>query len=146
MKNIREFFTKEEEEKIEKAVAEAEKRTSGEIRVRIERKAGRNHEKTILKAFQEAGMENTKLRNGVMFFLALDERVFIIYGDKGINEAVPKGFWEEIRDIVIVGFKKGDYAESLSTGIKMAGDKLAEYFPCEKDDVNELSNKISYSD
>lgn len=144
--NIREFFTKEEEEKIESAISEAEKRTSGEIRVRIERKAGRNHEKTILKAFQDSGMEKTELRNGVMFFLALEERVFIIYGDKGINESVPKGFWEEIRDTVINGFKRGNYSDSLIKGIEMAGEKLAEYFPCEKDDINELSNKISYSD
>ncbi len=143
MENFK-FFSEEDALKIEKAIFEAEKKTSGEIRVRVERRAGRNHKKTVLKAFKSTGMEKTKLRNGVMFFIAAEEKVFIIYGDKEINRVVPKGFWEEIRDTVIEGFKREEYTEALSKGIEMAGEKLSLHFPYTKDDSDELSNKISY--
>ena len=138
------FFKDGEEKLIENAIAEAEKRTSGEVRVRIEKTAGKNPGKTVIKAFKEAGMKKTKRRNGIMFFIAVEERMFIIYGDKGIDRVVPKGFWEDVRDVVIEGFKKEEYVKAMTDGIEMAGEKLAHFFHYEKRDRDELSNKISY--
>ena len=145
MIKLRSFFSDTEIEAIQNAIQLAEAKTSGEIRVRIEAHAEKPME-TIRSAFEKAGMRNTKLHNGVMFMLAVEDKIFMILGDDGIDKKVPKGFWDEIKDLVISHFQKGKFAQGLVEGIRLTGEQLAEYFPCENDDVNELSNSISFGD
>lgn len=94
--------------------------------------------------FEKLEMHKTELRNGVLFYLSISDRKFAILGDAGINAVTPDNFWEEIKEAVINHFKDEKYSEGLSTGIKMAGKALQEHFPYQKDDVNELSDEISY--
>jgi uncharacterized membrane protein len=89
-------------------------------------------------------MHKTELRNGVLFYLAVDDRKFAILGDAGINQEVPDDFWEEIKEKMAEKFKEGLFAEGLSQGIRMAGEQLKAHFPYQEDDVNELSDEISY--
>ena len=89
-------------------------------------------------------MHKTEKRNGVLFYLALENRQFAILGDAGINAVTPDDFWDEIKDVVINFFKEEKYAEGLSKGIKMAGEALKKHFPYQTDDVNELSDDISF--
>ena len=98
------------------------------------------------KVFESLGMRNTALHNGVLFFLAIDDREFVILGDDGINEKVPDDFWNNTKDLVLESFKKGLFAEGLSKGIKEAGEQLSTYFPVQKDDQNELPDAISFSE
>jgi uncharacterized membrane protein len=67
-------------------------------------------------------------------------------GDDGINEKVPEGFWDKVKDVVLEHFRKGLFAKGLDEGIKLAGEQLATFFPYKKKDMNELSNTISYAD
>ncbi len=138
-----EFLNKEEEKEIVQAIREAEKNTSGEIRVHLEKNNKTPGKKRALQVFKELGMQHTAQKNGVLFYVDVDNKVFIILGDKGIDYIVPSDFWESTKDIVIQNFKKGKYAQGLTEGIKEVGNKLKKYFPYQSDDINELPDEIS---
>src|SRR5690606_32427549 len=97
------------------------------------------------EVFQALGMDQTRERNGVLFFLAVEERKFVVLGDEGINNKVPADFWEEIKEVMTAEFKESRFAEGLTEGIRLAGEALAKYFPYRRDDRNELSDEISTS-
>ncbi|MCD6578451.1 TPM domain-containing protein [bacterium] len=140
------FFSKEDEKKILDAIQHAEKDTSGEIRVHIDIN---DYPDTIARTraiFVKLGMRKTKLKNGVLFYLDTKGKKFAIMGDDEIDEKVPEKFWESTKDIVIENFKKGNFANGIAEGVKKAGEQLAEFFPFEKGDVNELSDAISYEE
>ncbi|MFA6482903.1 MAG: TPM domain-containing protein, partial [Bacteroidales bacterium] len=69
---------------------------------------------------------------------------FAIIGDAGINAKVPEGFWDQIREIMTVHFRNGDFTRGLVEGIGLAGEKLVEHFPYLQNDTNELSDDISF--
>jgi len=79
-----------------------------------------------------------------LFYLAIADHKFAILGDAGINQKVPENFWEEIKEEMTASFKEGKFTEGLSTGIKKAGEQLKHHFPWQEDDVNELSDEISF--
>lgn len=138
-------FAAEEEAQIVAAIASAERGTSGEIRVHIDRYCKND---PLLKArnlFVHLGMEKTERSNGVIIYVSVEDRKFAIYGDKGINEKVGEGFWTSTAAIMAGLFKEGKIAEGIAAGVKEAGEKLREYFPVAHDDTNELTNDISYS-
>lgn len=138
------FFSKDEEARIVQTISEAERQTSGEIRVHMER----DYEGAILGAasrtFFSLGMDRTKDRNGVLIFIVPPRHDFAIFGDRGINAVVPPHFWEEVRDVMQQQFRKGMFAEGVCQGVKMAGEKLQAFFPWTDGDKNELPDEISY--
>ena len=140
----KDFFTKEQKAKIEQAISEAEKLTSGEIRLHIDSTCKGDPVKCAIKTFNRLGMANTDLRNGVLFYISIDDQKFAVVGDKGINETVPAGFWDHIYSKTITYFKNRKFAEGLCWGILEAGKQLASHFPIQEDDANELTNEISF--
>jgi uncharacterized membrane protein len=143
MINPKDFFSIEEKLLIESAIAEAELNTSGEIRVHLDKKCNKDVLDCATDAFTLLKMHKTKERNGVMFYLAINQRKFAILGDVGINNKVPADFWDNVRDLVLSHFKQNNFALGLKEGILLAGQKLKEHFPYKTDDKNELSNSIS---
>jgi len=141
-----EFFSREEKEKIVRAIEEAEKNTSGEIRVHIEKDCKTDVLDRAAYIFKKLGMHKTQLRNGVLFYLALEDRKFAILGDAGINRVTPDDFWDNIKERMLEYFKENRIADGLVKGILMAGEKLKEHFPYQQDDVNELPDEISFGD
>ena len=87
---------------------------------------------------------STKLRNGVLIYLAIESKEFAILGDVGINQKVPKGFWDSTSLLMLEEFKKGNFVEGLIVGAKEAGLQLKAHFPYQKGDINELSDDISF--
>jgi uncharacterized membrane protein len=142
--NAKQFFTKEQQQSIQDAIAAAELNTSGEIRVHIDDACKGNVLDQAALVFARLKMNKTKLQNGVLFYLAVSDQQFAILGDTGINEKVPAGFWDNIRDAMLVHFKEKEFTEGLNKGIQMAGEKLKAHFPLQKDDTNELSNEVSF--
>ena len=138
------FFSKNEKERIGNAIKNAEKKTSGEIRLHVEMKCPEDVLDRAAFIFEKLKMHETMLRNGVLFYISIKDRKFAILGDAGINQVTPDDFWEKIRERVTGHFKLGAFADGLEQGIRLAGEALREHFPHEKDDVNELSNDISY--
>jgi uncharacterized membrane protein len=140
----RTFFTPEQQEDIKMAIQDAELNTSGEIRVHIQKKCQGDVLDCASEIFKKIGMDKTKARNGVLFYLAVDNRSFAIIGDTGINEVVPADFWETTKILMINEFREGRFTEGLIAGITKAGEQLKKHFPYHKDDVNELTDEISF--
>ena len=138
------FFTREQQEAIVRAIGEAEHATSGEIRVHVETSCKADVLDEAAWLFRKVGMQKTVDRNGVLIYLAINDRKFAIIGDTGINSVVPLGFWDEIRDHMKQRFSENLFTEGLTEGIIMAGQQLKEHFPRTRDDVNEITDTISF--
>ncbi|MGO1751096.1 MAG: TPM domain-containing protein [Psychroflexus sp.] len=144
MSDITQHISKQDEKEIINAIKQAEKNTSGEIRVHIENKCPEDDAfDRALQIFEKLEMHKTELQNGVLFYVALEDHQFVICGDKGINDAVENNFWDATKDIVISHFKEEKYKQGLVEGIIKAGEELKENFPYQSDDINELSDDIS---
>ena len=129
---------------IMEVIKEAEKNTSGEIRLFIEDECGENVLDRAAFIFTELEMNKTKEHNGVLFYLAIGSKHFAILGDKGINAKVDKDFWHAIKHEMQNYFTEGNFVKGLSIGIKMSGDALKTHFPHTKNDKNELSDEIIF--
>lgn len=144
--SVKNFFSFEEQQRIEQAIVEAEKLTSGEIRLHIDSRCPSSLEERTVQLFDKLGMQKTALRNGVLFYLSIKDRLFAVIGDKGINDKVPANFWDQIYANIRTEFAKENYCEGLCDAIRKAGEQLQQHFPISADDVNELDNEISFSE
>lgn len=143
MSKVEDFLTQEEENEIVEAICTAEKNTSGEIRVHIENSTTLDAFDRAMEVFHLLNMDQTELKNGVLIYLAVEDRTFVICGDKGINDLVTPDFWDTTKDVMVSHFKKNQFKQGLIEGILRAGEQLKTYFPWQEGDVNELSNEIS---
>ncbi|CAG2532085.1 Psb32 and MOLO-1 founding protein of phosphatase [Maribacter dokdonensis] len=143
MSKVEDFLTAKEEQDIVNAILEAEKNTSGEIRVHIEAHTDKDHYERAKEVFHLLKMDNTKQENGVLIYVAVHDKKFVICGDKGIDNVVPKDFWQTTRNSIQKHFEKGAFKEGLVAGVLKAGEELRSHFPWQSDDTNELSNEIS---
>lgn len=138
------FFDPAQKADILTAIREAELNTSGEIRVHIENELKGDVLDRASYIFQKLNIHKTKARNGVLFYLAIKSKKFAILGDAGINEKVSENFWKSIKETMSENFKNDNFTEGLSSGIILTGEQLKKYFPHMSDDVNELSDEISF--
>ena len=140
------LFNEDEQQQIRKAIEEVEKRTSGEVRVCVEKKCSEDVLHRAATYFTKLGMQHTSHRHGVLVYLATVDRKFAIIGDKGINKVVPPHFWDSIQAAMLTNFKAGNLVAGIITGLNMAGEKLAQYFPHQDGDRNELPDDIAFMD
>ena len=143
------FFKKKllsssDETRLIKAIQLAELQTSGEIRVHIEKTTNGDPLEECKKKFTELNMHQTKDRNGILFYLAINSKSFAVWGDEGIHQKVNDEFWKSITDCSISYFKQNDFITGLEKSVEVCGEKLKLYFPLATDDKNELPNEISY--
>jgi len=143
---IKDFFTEVQQQEISQSIERAELNTSGEIRVHLEDKCKSEPVKRAIEVFEKLAMHQTELRNGVLFYLAVKDKKFAVIGDQGINNLVEVTFWDDVKTTMLQHFQQGLFAEGLSKGIEMAGEKLKVHFPYQSNDVNELSNDISFGE
>ena len=143
MSKVEDFLSKEGEEAIVEAIRMAEKNTSGEIRVHIEKTTSKAPFDRALEVFYELKMNQTQLQNGVLFYFAVEDQTFAICGDKGINDVVAADFWDCTKDKMTEQFKAGNFKQGIVDGILNAGEQLKKNFPWSEGDTNELSNEIS---
>lgn len=141
-KKQKDIFNSDEQHAISHAVGLAENRTSGEIRVCVERSTKENAIDRATYYFNKLGMNQTSLKNGVLIYLAVEDRKFAIIGDEGINKKVPDNFWEETKNVMTAYFIKKELVEGIVKGIHVAGEQLKHYFPVADDDINELPNEV----
>lgn len=142
----KDFFSPDEQENIKLAILNAELDTSGEIRVHIENVCKGEVLDRAAHVFQQIGMKKTQLRNGVLVYLAVQNRKFAIIGDSGINKVVPPNFWDDIKHKMLNHFRNDLFEEGLITAIGAVGEQLKTYFPHQKNDVNELPDDISFGE
>jgi len=138
------FLSKDDKDLIANAIKSAELNTSGEIRVHIENKCKTGVLDRAAYLFGKLAMHKTEKRNGVLFYLSVNDKKFAILGDAGINEVTPDDFWEDIKKAMLGYFKEEEFAKGLEKGIEMAGQQLKDHFPYQSDDINELPDEISF--
>lgn len=146
MTKSRDFFTLEQQQELKTAIQLAEKNTSGEIRLHIDTSRPKEVFPRAFEVFNTLEISKTELKNGVLFYLSLESREFAVIGDAGINNLVPDDFWDDVRDLVISHFKKEEFVKGLIGGIKLCSFKLKEFFPYQREDVNELTDELSFGD
>jgi uncharacterized membrane protein len=146
----RRFFTREEQRQIVAAITAAERRTSGEIRVHVERSVPRRAPirgdayRRAREVFARIGLHRTVAHNGVLFYIAVRSRQLAVVGDEGLHAHVGDDFWLEMRDLVAAAFADGKPAAGLAAAIARVGERLREHFPGGDDDVNEQPDEISF--
>jgi uncharacterized membrane protein len=145
-KHPKAFFTSEEQERIVEEIRKAEECTSGEIRIHLDRHAKGDPLEKAKKIFSRLGMNRTKLRNGVLIYLATDHRKFAIVGDDGIHRVVPEKFWEEVKEKMQKHFRQGEFEKGMRLAIHAIGNELKTYFTVQACDKDELPNEISESE
>ncbi len=133
-------------EAVKAAIAEAERNTSGEIRVSVSTFFWGGVRKTGEKAFERLGMTATVRRNGVLFFLVPSRRKFVVLGDEGIHQIVGQSFWDDVTATVSDRFRKGDFTGGLVHGVAETGRVLALHFPKEDANPNELADDVDFGE
>ena len=141
--DVEAFLTTIEEQEVVAAIREAERQTSGEIRVHIENTFNGEINTRALEVFSILKMQNTQLHNAVLIYVAVKARAFAIYGDKGIDAVVSNTFWDDTKNTIESHFKKANFKQGLVDGVLHAGEQLKKHFPISDLDQNELANEIS---
>ncbi len=140
--DAKDFLSKLDEQKIVDAIAEAEKKTSGEIRVYVSRKKREDAMAAAGERFVKAGMTKTKLRNGIMIYIAPVTQKFAIIGDTAIHEKCGQNLWDAVVAVMAAGFKEGEFTKAIVLAVHEVGTALSKFFPPEGENPNELSNRI----
>lgn len=143
MSRVEKLLSNDDEQEIVQAILEAEKNTSGEVRVHLEAHTRLDHFDRAKEVFHLLKMDNTKDENGVLIYVAVNDKKFVIYGDKGIDKVVPNNFWDTTRDAIQTQFKNGNFKQGIIDGVQNAGKELKNHFPWNHGDLNELSDEIS---
>ena len=136
-------FSQNDKNRILEAIQDAEKQTSGEIRVHADSKCSGDPIQTAISHFERLKMHETKDRNGVLIYIATRDRKLAIIGDQHINEKVSTDYWETTKNNLIAAFKKGEYVNGITDAVADVGEKLKAYFPYLSDDADELANDLS---
>lgn len=142
--NPKKFLSEAESARINTAIKEAESKTSGEIKLVIARHCWSKIEAKAAKIFRELSLAKTKERNCVLILFIVTNHEFLIHGDQGIHDRVGQGFWDDIRDEMMNAFRHDEFGDGISRGISLIGEKLSEYFPYQRDDIDEISDEIIY--
>jgi uncharacterized membrane protein len=138
------FFTKKQKKKILKAIYEAENRTSGEIKLHIENHCDHDLIERAIEVFHFLQIYDTERSNGILIYMALEDKKVAIIGDEGINKVTPEDYWEKEVNMLLTYFKKEKFDLGILEVIERVGEKLKDFFPVEPNDLNELSDEISY--
>ena len=137
------FHANIRESEITAAIAAAESKTTGEIRVFVSRHKYPDPLPIAQKHFEKLGMTKTAHRNGVLIFIAPKSKTFALLGDTAIHEKCGDAFWQSLRDEMIPHFKEGKYTEGVVHAISKAGVLLAEHFPVKPGEgKDELPNEV----
>jgi uncharacterized membrane protein len=132
-------------DRVKRAIEEAEDQTSGEIVVSVAPYFWGSIDKVARRAFVRLGVDRTRSRNGVLFFIVPSRRLFAVIGDQGIHEKVGQDFWNSVASHLERHFKEGDFTEGLVHGIAEVGRQLTVHFPYDRSaDVNELTDDVDF--
>ena len=129
---------------LKEVIVQAELNTSGEIRLHVDNHCKGDVLDCAAAWFARLKMQKTEKRNGVLFYIAVKDHQFAIIGDAGINAVTPDDFWDNIKEEMLLHFKENRFTDGLMKGITMAGEQLKKHFPYQSDDINELSDEISF--
>lgn len=142
----KEFFSKEENEMIVQSIRDAERQTSGEVRVFVESRCRFvDPLDRAREIFLRLGMEETDQRNGTLLYVAIKDRQLAIFADKGIHQAVGQEYWDNAVAQILSFFDKHNYVPGIKECVRKMGEALKTHFPYHSDtDRNELPDNIIF--
>ncbi len=139
----REFLTRLQHGEIVRAIRQAERKTSGEIRVFVSRQPVVDAVAAAQEHFLELGMQHTRERNGVLIFVAPRVRKFAVIGDTAVHTRCGESFWLALATEISGHFQRGEFTSGIVHAVNRAGDLLAQHFPRRPEDENELPDNIA---
>ncbi|MGZ5219692.1 MAG: TPM domain-containing protein [Chitinophagaceae bacterium] len=142
----KDFFTADEKKQIVEAVREAERRTSGEVRVFVERRCRyMDPLDRAAEVFFTLEMNQTHDRNAVLLYIAMKDRQLAVFGDEGIHTKVGTEYWNKEINLMIDKFDKENYGDGISQCVRDIGEALHHFFPFDNNtDKNELPDDIVF--
>ena len=140
----RHFLNKLQHDKIVTAIREAEKRTSGEIRVFVSRHETEDPVADAQSHFIQLEMDKTREHNGVLIFVAPRSHQFAVIGDEAVHARCGHEFWRALAAEMCGHFKNSDFTQGIVLAIHKAGEILAAHFPRRPDDQNELPDDVAH--
>jgi len=146
MATLSSFLSAEEREKIVAAIREAEGKSIGEIKVYFEKRCKADVLDRALEIFSKLKLHETRHQTGILIYVAYEDKLFAIIGDKGIHAKVPENFWDETKTMMEFHFRKGQFSEGLLKGIHLSGEQLRKFFEPTGENPNEISDDIVIAD
>lgn len=145
-KRLRSHLSEEDLDRIASAIGEAERETSGELRVHVIPRLlpFENARKRAIREFFRLGVDRTKDGSGVLLFLAVRSHRFEIVADQAINEKVGEEAWDDIALEITSHIRENGIADGLEHGVRRIGGFLSRHFPIQPDDVNELPDEVTF--
>lgn len=140
----RRFLTAAEIAAVNTSVKEAERKTSAEVKVVLARHCWGDIRAKAHRIFRDLGLGRTEQHNCVLLLFVVTNREFFIHGDEGIHAQVGTDFWNDVRDEMAEAFRRNECGAGIARGVQRIGEKLAQYFPWPRDDVNEMPDEIVY--
>jgi uncharacterized membrane protein len=140
---MKQFLSQLDHDRIIAAIRESEKSTSGQIRVHVTRRRPADLEARAQRRFEKLGMTQTRHRNGVLIYIAPNLRRFQILGDTGVHEKCGDDFWKETAREIEEQFRRGAFTDGILRGVEKVGQVLAEHFPRDAGDTNELPDEVT---
>ena len=138
----KDLFTQLDHDRITAVIQEAEKHTSGEIRVYVSHRKVSDPRHAAAHQFVKLGMDKSKHRNAVLIFIAPESQNFAIWGDVEVHAKCGEKFWEDVAGAMRELFRQGKFTEGIVHGIDTAGKLLAQHFPVDGADHHELPDSI----
>jgi len=136
------FLSQAEEQRVGAAIAAAERATTAEIKVVVLRWCWSDLAGKAVEVFHRLALDRTKAHNCVLILVVRANREFIIYGDRGISARVGFDYWFDVRDVMAGHFRAGRMAEGVCEAIGMIGEKMAEHYPAQGENPNEIDDAI----
>lgn len=142
----KDFFSEEEKQQLVAAIQQAEKQTSGEVRIYVESRCRFVDPVDRAKElFFQLGMDKTKERNGTLVYIAFEDHQLAILGDAGIHQKVGQKYWEEEVAKMIREFRNEHIIDGICQVVSDIGAALQQHFPYNSEtDKNELPDDIVF--
>jgi uncharacterized membrane protein len=137
------FIRELEHDRIVQAIKDAEAKTSGQIRVFLQR--GKFEEDALERAqgkFLQLGMQKTAERNAVLIFVAPRMQKFAVVGDEGVHQKCGEKFWQELVARMREHFLRENFTDALLEAVEATGALLAKHFPRTGPATNELPDEV----
>lgn len=129
-------------DRLEAAIRDVERQTTAELKVIVRRFCWKNLKSTARRAFRKFGLDQTRDRNAVLIYVVLANQELLIFGDRGIHERVPDGFWIAVKDEILASIPVQGLSVALVQGIQRIGAEMAVHFPRRDSDTNELPDRV----
>jgi uncharacterized membrane protein len=138
----KDLFGKLDHDRITAVIQEAEKHTSGQIRVYVSHHKVRDPRHAAAHQFVKLSMDKTRHRNAVLIFIAPESQNFAVWGDTAVHAKCGEAFWEEVAGAMSELFRQGKFTEGIIHGVATAGKLLTQHFPVDGADHHELPDSI----